>query len=71
MATTETTFTIQGMSCGGCVDSVKRVLSAVPGIEPLKVEVGSATVRIDAAQATAARARAVIEKAGFSVVKEG
>jgi copper chaperone len=71
MTNTETTFTIQGMSCGGCVNSVKRVLSAVPGIEPLTVEVGSATVRIDPAQATAAQAKAAIEKAGFSVVKEG
>ena len=51
MSQTETTFTIQGMSCGGCVNSIKHVLSAVPGIEPIHVEVGSAKVRIDPAQA--------------------
>lgn len=70
MSSTETTFTIQGMSCGGCVNSVKRVLGAVPGIEPLKVEVGHATVRIDQALATSAQAKAAIERAGFTVVSE-
>jgi len=71
MSQNETTFTIKGMSCGGCVNSVKRVLSAVPGIEPLHVEVGSATMRIDPARATADLAKAAIERAGFSVVNEG
>lgn len=71
MSQTETTFTIQGMTCGGCVNSVKRVLGAVPGIETLLVEVGRATVRIDPALATAEQARAAIERAGFSVAKEG
>lgn len=70
MATTEITLSILGMSCGGCVNSVKRVLGAVPGIEPLHVEVGRATVRIDPAQATTALAKAAIERAGFSVVGE-
>lgn len=70
MGSSERTFTIQGMTCGGCVNSVKRVLGAVPGIEPLKVEVGSATVRIDPAQATAEQAKAAIAKAGFTVVAE-
>jgi copper chaperone len=68
MSQNETTFTIQGMSCGGCVNSVKRLLSAVPGIVPLHVEVGSATVQIDPAKATADQAKAAIERAGFSVV---
>jgi copper chaperone len=70
MGHTETTFTIAGMSCGGCVNSVKRVLTSVQGIEPLKVEVGRATVRIDPARATAVQAREAIERAGFTVVSE-
>ena len=69
--TKETTFTIQGMSCGGCVNSVKRVLTAVQGIEPLKVEIGRATVRIDPARATAAQAKAALEQAGYTVVGQG
>jgi copper chaperone len=66
----ETTFTISGMSCGGCVNSVTRVLRAVPGIEPLHVEVGQAKVRIDPGQATVEAARKAIERAGFRVVGE-
>jgi copper chaperone len=64
----ETTLTIAGMSCGGCVNSVTRVLRSVPGIEPLQVEVGRARVRIDPAQATLDAAKQAIERAGFTVV---
>ena len=35
------------MSCGGCVNSLTRVLKSVPGIEPLKIEVGKAQLRLD------------------------
>ena len=66
----ETSFTISGMSCGGCVNSVTRVLRSVPGIEPLHVEVGRATVRIDPAQSSAEAAKRAIERAGFAVVSE-
>ena len=69
MSATEVTLTIQGMSCGGCVNSVKRVLGAVPGIEPLRVDIGSATVRIDPTRATVDQARSAIERAGYSVVQ--
>ena len=31
MSTTDKTFTISGMSCGGCVNSLTRVLTSVPG----------------------------------------
>lgn len=70
MATVDKTFTIQGMSCGGCVRSVTRVLEAVPGLQPLAVDVGKATVRIDPDKATAEMARAAIARAGFTVVGE-
>jgi copper chaperone len=70
MSAIEKTYTIQGMSCGGCVRSVTRVLQAVPGLEPLQVDVGCAVVRIDPAQATSEQARAAIARAGFTVVAE-
>jgi copper chaperone len=66
----EATFTISGMSCGGCVNSVTRVLRSVPGVEPLHVEVGQARVRIDPALASAEAARKAIERAGYRVVGE-
>jgi copper chaperone len=70
MSFTETTVVIEGMSCGGCVNSLTRVLTAVPGIEPLKIEVGKARLKIDADVATPAVIAAAIERAGFTFVRQ-
>ncbi|HZL96014.1 MAG TPA: heavy metal-associated domain-containing protein [Vicinamibacterales bacterium] len=69
MNTTEKTFTIQGMSCGGCVNSLTRVLKSVPGIEPIKIEVGKAHVRLDE-RATSDTVREAVERAGLAVIAE-
>jgi copper chaperone CopZ len=66
----ETTFTIQGMSCSGCVASVTRVLNAIPGVEPLQVDIGSARVRIDPAIASPAAVGAALTKAGYEAVAQ-
>ena len=63
------TFLISGMSCGGCVNSLTRVLKSTPGIEPLTVEVGKATVRLDDA-VTVDVVKAAVDRAGFHLVKE-
>ena len=65
----EKTFLINGMSCGGCVNSLTRVLKTTPGIEPLKVEVGKATLRLDDA-VTFDAVKAAVGRAGFEVVDE-
>ncbi len=70
MSHIDKTFTIEGMSCGGCVNSLTRVLKSVPGIEPLKVEVGRAVVRLDTSRASAETAKAAVAQAGFAVVGE-
>ena len=70
MATVDRTFIISGMSCGGCVNSLTRVLKSVPGIEPLKVEVGKASVRLESDKVSDAVVRAAVERAGFEVVRE-
>ena len=63
------TFLISGMSCGGCVNSLTRVLKTVPGIEPIKVEVGKATLRLDDS-VTNDTVKAAVDRAGFEVVQE-
>ena len=70
MSQTDKTFTISGMSCGGCVNSLTRVLKAVPGIEPLKIEVGMAQLRLDADRVTSQAVRDAVERAGFTVTSE-
>jgi copper chaperone len=69
MSSTEKTFTIQGMSCGGCVNSLTRVLKSVPGIEPLKIEVGKAHLRLDD-RATTQTVKDAVARAGFEVTSE-
>ena len=69
MSTTEKTFTIQGMSCGGCVNSLTRVLKAVPGIEPIKIEVGKAQLRLND-PATSQTVMEAVNRAGFAVTGE-
>ena len=64
------TLNVQGMTCGGCVASVTRVLKAVPGVTEAAVTLqpGVATVTYDPARTQPAALRAAIEDAGFDVV---
>ena len=66
----EKTIVIDGMSCGGCVNGLTRVLSSVPGIEPLKIEVGKARLKVDADVVTPAVIAAAVGRAGFTVVSQ-
>lgn len=59
------TLEIDGMSCGGCVASVRKAVARVQGAEVLDAEVGRAVVRADDAQAEAVRG--AVEAAGFDV----
>lgn len=58
---------IGGMTCSGCVNSVTRALTAVPGVTRADVDLAAAraTVTYDAAKTSPAALRAVIEAAGF------
>ena len=64
------TLNVQGMTCGGCVASVTRVLKAVPGVSEVAVTLqpGIANVTFDPARTQAPALRAVIEDAGYDVV---
>lgn len=61
---------IKGMTCMGCVNSVKRVLQAVNGVDKVDVTLdpGQARVEYDPAAAGPAQFRAAIEDAGYEVV---
>lgn len=59
---------VHGMSCSGCVGSVKRALSGAVGvIEVVDVSLDgqSATLTFDPAQTDRARLAQVIEDAGY------
>ncbi|MGS2619733.1 heavy-metal-associated domain-containing protein [Micromonospora sp. LZ34] len=64
-----TTYTVSGMTCGGCAKSVSRHISGLRGVTGVEVNVsdGAVTVTSDAALGTAAVRRAV-EQAGYQLV---
>ena len=64
------TLKVQGMTCGGCVASVTRVLKAVPGVSEVAVTLqpGVASVTFDSARTQTLALRSAIQGAGFDVV---
>lgn len=64
-----TVIKIEGMTCGGCVASVTRVLQALPGVgrADVSLERKQATVEYDAALAATDQLRQAVEDAGFEV----
>ncbi len=64
------TFKIDGMTCGGCASSVRKVLDAQPGVTGAEVDLAAAEARFDydPAQTPLASIQQAIEDAGYDVV---
>ena len=62
---------IGGMTCNGCVNSVKRVLAGVPGVQDVDVSLtpGKATVRFDPSVADVRQLETTVEDAGYEVLR--
>ncbi|MDP2808872.1 MAG: cation transporter [Rhodocyclaceae bacterium] len=62
-----TTIKVSGMSCGGCVKSVTKVLTELPGVAKAEVilQPGEARVEYDASQVTREAMAQAIADAGF------
>ena len=58
---------VEGMDCQGCVKSVTRMLSALPGVSGVDVslEQGRARVTYDPARAGVADFKRAVERAGY------
>jgi copper chaperone CopZ len=67
MAKTKMELRIDGMTCQGCVRSVEKKLSSVPGVDRAQVNLaaGKATVDYDFAVADPAGFVAAVEQIGF------
>ncbi len=64
------TLNVKGMTCGGCVRSVERVLKAIPGVSAVEVSLEDGKVRIDFDGGPASGQFAgAIEGAGFEVAR--
>jgi len=65
------TLKVQGMTCGGCVASVTRVVKAIPGVADARVrlDAASAEVDFDPGRTDAAAIRSAIEGAGYGAAQ--
>ncbi|HUF20398.1 MAG TPA: cation transporter [Burkholderiales bacterium] len=59
---------VGGMTCGGCVNSVTRVIQSIAGVQAAEVslETAQAKVTFDPARTTLAQIRVAIEHAGYA-----
>ncbi|WP_102143156.1 heavy-metal-associated domain-containing protein [Mycobacterium hubeiense] len=63
-----TTFTVVGMSCGGCVRKVTGELSGIDGVRDVSVDLASGHVAVTSdAPVDQSVFRAVVESAGYTV----
>ena len=61
---------VDGMTCMGCVNSVKSVLEKIPGVDSAEVslEQKQVTIQYNAATAKPNQFKNAIEGAGFEVI---
>ena len=64
------TLTVKGMTCMGCVRSVKAVLEPLAGVAKVDITLdgGLVAVEFDSAQVQAEQLKAAIDDAGYEVV---
>ncbi|MCS6786598.1 MAG: heavy-metal-associated domain-containing protein [Thiobacillaceae bacterium] len=68
----ELNLKVGGMSCGGCVASVKRLLGAIEGVAEVDVDLaqGRVRVRYDPYRAGPDALKRAIEDGGYQVLDE-
>ena len=64
-------LSIEGMHCGGCVNRVTGALKSIPGVNVADVQVGSASLKIDPTQTSAAKIAESLKAIGFAARKVG
>lgn len=65
------TFTVKGMTCMGCVRSVKNVLEPISGVSSVDItlENGEVVIAYDPSMANLDQFRDAIHDAGYEVIK--
>ena len=62
------TYTVEGMSCGHCVDAVIGEVVKVGGVGEVAVDLEAKTVTVTGEPVDDAAVRAAIDEAGYTVV---
>lgn len=60
------TIPITGMTCGGCVNSVRNALAKIAGVQGAHVTIGAATVTYDPALTGPEALRGALARAGYA-----
>jgi copper ion binding protein len=63
----ETTYTVNGMTCGHCVLSVREEVGEVDGVSAVDVDLASGRMVVRGAGVDAAAVRAAVAEAGYEV----
>ena len=63
----ETTYTVNGMTCGHCVLSVREEVGEVDGVTAVDVELSSGRMVVSGHGIDDAAVRAAVEEAGYEV----
>ncbi|MFI7425941.1 heavy-metal-associated domain-containing protein [Micromonospora sp. NPDC049836] len=64
-----TTYQVQGMTCGHCVNSVSTEVSAIPGVTDVQVDLATGRVTVSSESPLDPDAvRAAVDEAGYDLV---
>ncbi|MDP1677881.1 MAG: cation transporter [Bacteroidota bacterium] len=61
-------LSIQGMTCGHCVMSLKKEFLKIEGLTINNIEIGKANVAVDESKVSDKKLQEAVEEAGYSVV---
>ena len=64
----ERTYTVQGMTCGHCVLSVREEVAELAGVETVDVDLASGRVTVTGSDVADEAVRAAVADAGYEVV---
>ncbi|MGH3860554.1 heavy-metal-associated domain-containing protein [Actinokineospora sp.] len=63
-----TTYTVTGMTCGHCVQSVRDEVGRIDGVTSVKVDLPTGAVTVESIRDLAeAEVRAAVEEAGYEL----
>ncbi|WP_319460535.1 copper ion binding protein [Micromonospora sp. RTP1Z1] len=64
-----TTYQVQGMTCGHCVNSVSAEVGAIPGVSDVQVDLASGRVSVTSeSPLDTDTVRAAMDEAGYDLV---
>lgn len=65
----QSTYTVSGMTCGHCVNSVQTEVEQLPGVTAVQVDLASGAVTVTSDQPLdEAAVRAAVDEAGYTLV---